>query len=119
MTLGTGLFVSLVKNPADGTEPGWVTDQLGLEQSAGNIDRADVDVGPAALLQDALDPALVGEGKLPRRVRLAGGDVRQEWCRGAQYPGVQSRRDPAREFNKRGSFRHSAAGASKMASHCG
>ena len=73
---GASPVVRLVKNQAKGAEPGQITDQLLLGQGAGNIDRPDVNPGPAALLQNAVDPALVREGELPRRVRPAGGEVR-------------------------------------------
>src|SRR5882762_4797895 len=81
--LFASLLVRLVKDPTEGTEPAQVTEQLLLGKAASNIDRPGVDLGPAALLQEAADPALVREGELPRRVRSAGGDVRQERCRGA------------------------------------
>ena len=59
--------VRLLKDQANGTELGQVTDQLLLGQGAGNIDRPDIDLGPAALLQDVADPAPVRESELPRR----------------------------------------------------
>ena len=64
--------VRLLKDPADGTEPGQVTDQLLLGQGAGDIDRLDIDLGPAALLQDGVDAA-AGPRRRTAPARPAGG----------------------------------------------
>ena len=76
--------VDCLKDAAERTEPGQIPDQLRLRKGAGNVDRLDVDVGPAALLQDAVHPAAVSEGELPGGIRLAIGDVRQERRGGAR-----------------------------------
>jgi hypothetical protein len=60
--------VRLLKDQADGTEPRQITDQLLLGQGADDIDRPDIDLAPAALLQDGVDTVAVREGELPRRV---------------------------------------------------
>ena len=75
----TGTRVGALPPPAmpDGTEPREVADQLLLGQRAGDVDRPDVDPGPAALLQDGADAPPIREGELPRRVRAgeAGGSA--------------------------------------------
>jgi hypothetical protein len=70
--------VRLFKDQADRTKPGKITDQLLLGQAARNIDRLDIDLSPAALLQDGRDPSPVREGELPRCIWSAGGEVRQK-----------------------------------------
>jgi hypothetical protein len=55
------------------TEPGKIIDQLLFGQGARNINRPDVDLGAAALLQNAMDPTLVCEGVRRRR----GGNLRR------------------------------------------
>ena len=75
------LLVRIVEDPAEGPEPSQIAEELLLGQRAGHVDRLDVDLVPAALFQDAVNPAPVREGELPRRVRLADGHVREERCR--------------------------------------
>ena len=62
--------VGLLQDPADGTDLGDVADQVRLGHGARNVDRPDVDVGPAAFLEDAVDAVPIRERELPRRVRI-------------------------------------------------
>ena len=63
------LIIGLLQDQPDRRKPRQVPDQLFLGHGAGHIDRPNLDLAPAALLQDAADPAPVGKGKLPRRIR--------------------------------------------------
>lgn len=65
--------VCFLQDQADRTEPGHITDQLLLGENARDIDRPDIDLGPAAVFQNAADSGCVGEGELPGCVRPAGG----------------------------------------------
>src|SRR5262249_27402130 len=76
--LRTDVIVRLLKNAADGTESGHVTGELLLRHGARNIDRLDVDGGPAAILQDPTDAVAIPERELAGLVRLSGGEVWQE-----------------------------------------
>ena len=77
------LVVDLLENQTDGTEPRQITSQLLLGQRALDVDRADVDPGPAAFLQDAVDAIAIRECELPRRARAPRREVRQKRCRRA------------------------------------
>lgn len=76
--LGARGLVGGVEHSAEGTETGEESDELLLRHHAGNIDRLDVDLGPATCFQDAADVMLVREGELPGRARVAGRDVWEE-----------------------------------------
>ena len=69
-------LIHLAQDPGEGTEAREVTDQLLFGKRADNVDRPDVDLGPAALLEDGVDAEAVREGELSRRVRPAWREVR-------------------------------------------
>src|SRR5918992_3270066 len=62
----TGAFIRPLKEQADRSKPANVAGEFRLLKAADDIDRPDVDRGPATRLQNGLDPAPVGEGELPR-----------------------------------------------------
>ena len=75
---GAKLVIRLLEEAADGTELGEVTNQRVLGQCARHIDRLDIDLGPAALVEDPAHAVAVCESELARLVRSTGGEVRQE-----------------------------------------
>jgi DNA-binding transcriptional MerR regulator len=80
---GAGLVVDLLKDRADGTETGRVAEQVLLGERAGDIDRADVDAGPAALFEDAAHAIGVGERELAGGIGLSRREAREERGGGA------------------------------------
>ena len=55
------ILVRFVEDPAEGSKALQIADPLVLRQPAGNIDRLDVELVPAALFADAVNPARVRE----------------------------------------------------------
>src|SRR5829696_9544493 len=66
--LGAGPLVLALKCQTDRTQPRDEADQLRLGQGALDVDRLEVDVGPATRVEDRSDPLRVGEGELSRAV---------------------------------------------------
>src|SRR5262249_6647034 len=73
-----GRVVFLLQHAANRTEARQVRNQRLFRQAAGNVDWLDVDTGPPASLQNALDILAVCEGELPGRTSLARSKVWQE-----------------------------------------
>jgi hypothetical protein len=81
--LVANLLFGLVEDAPERTEPRQVRSQLLLRNRANDVDGLDVDPGPAALLENAVDLVPVREGELPWRIRLARRYVGQQGRRGS------------------------------------
>src|SRR5262249_11526669 len=77
------LFVSVSKRSPQRAEPREVANQIFLWKSARHVDRPHVDVGPAALLQNAAHGILIGEGELPGLIGAPRRNAGQEGRGGA------------------------------------
>jgi hypothetical protein len=78
-----GPFVHLRERAADGTEPRQIEDEIFLRHRASDVQRPQLDGGPAALFENLPNTRLACQRELAGFVRLARGKIRQHRRRNA------------------------------------